>query len=69
VFLASYRLAIAGAPGMTNPAIVPADPEVFGAMLTAFVVDKAFDELTYELDGRPDWVRIPLAGLLGLANG
>jgi maltose alpha-D-glucosyltransferase/alpha-amylase len=66
-FLASYRLAIA--PLMTNPAIVPADAEVFGAMLTAFVVDKAFDELTYELDGRPDWVRIPLAGLLRLANG
>jgi maltose alpha-D-glucosyltransferase/alpha-amylase len=66
-FLASYRLAIA--PLMTNPAIVPADAEVFGAMLTAFVVDKAFDELTYELDGRPDWVRIPLAGLLRLASG
>jgi maltose alpha-D-glucosyltransferase/alpha-amylase len=38
-------------------------------MLTAFVVDRAFDELTYELNNRPDWVRIPLAGLRRLANG
>jgi predicted trehalose synthase len=27
------------------------------------------DELTCELNSRPDWVRIPLAGLLRLASG
>ena len=68
-FLGAYRPAIASAPGMTDPPIVPADDEGFGAMLTAFVVDKAFDELTYELNSRPDWVRIPLAGLMRLASG
>jgi maltose alpha-D-glucosyltransferase/alpha-amylase len=68
-FLGAYRPEIASAPGMTDPAIVPPGDEGFGAMLTAFVVDKAFDELTCELNGRPDWVRVPLTGLLRLASG
>lgn len=28
------------------------------------MLDKAFYELTYELNNRPDWVWLPLAGLL-----
>ena len=28
--------------------------------------EKALYELRYELDNRPDWVGIPLKGLLGL---
>ena len=28
-----------------------------------FEIDKACYELAYELDNRPDWVAIPLAGL------
>jgi predicted trehalose synthase len=28
-----------------------------------FEIDKACYELAYELDNRPDWVEIPLAGL------
>ena len=31
------------------------------------MLDKALYELTYELNNRPDWVRIPLAGLLNLS--
>jgi maltose alpha-D-glucosyltransferase/alpha-amylase len=30
------------------------------------VLDKAFYELHYELNNRPDWVRIPLRGVLSL---
>ena len=33
-------------------------------LLTALTLDKALYELAYELNSRPDWVRIPLAGLL-----
>jgi predicted trehalose synthase len=33
------------------------------ALLSAFVLDKALRELAYELQGRPDWVRVPLAGV------
>ena len=35
-------------------------------LLEAFVLDKAIYELAYELGTRPDWVDIPLDGLLGL---
>ncbi|MEJ5220474.1 MAG: Na/Pi symporter [Tepidiforma sp.] len=33
-------------------------------LLDTFVLDKAFYELGYELDHRPDWAEIPLRGLL-----
>jgi predicted trehalose synthase len=32
-------------------------------MLRSFVVEKALYELAYELNNRPDWVRVPLSGL------
>jgi maltose alpha-D-glucosyltransferase/alpha-amylase len=31
-------------------------------------LQKAFYELRYELNNRPDWVRIPLAGIRALAQ-
>ena len=45
---------------------LPQDPRDFQAALVAYVLDKAFYELGYELNHRPDWVHIPLLGLLGL---
>jgi maltose alpha-D-glucosyltransferase/alpha-amylase len=33
-------------------------------LLELFVLEKAVYELRYEVDNRPDWVGIPLAGLL-----
>jgi maltose alpha-D-glucosyltransferase / alpha-amylase len=59
-FLAAYRRATAGAP------FVPADSASFGALLGLFMLEKAFYELSYELNNRPDWVRIPLRGVLHL---
>lgn len=35
-------------------------------VLDACLLEKALYELRYELNNRPDWVRVPLAGLLGL---
>jgi maltose alpha-D-glucosyltransferase/alpha-amylase len=35
-------------------------------LLTLFELEKAFYELRYELNNRPDWVGIPLAGILSL---
>jgi predicted trehalose synthase len=32
-------------------------------MLDAFLLDKALYEVGYELNHRPDWVRIPLLGI------
>ena len=40
---------------------VPAEPSQRDALLQLFVLDKALYELNYELNNRPDWVRIPLA--------
>ena len=38
--------------------------EAYDVLLRAFTVDKALYELCYELNNRPDWVRIPLIGIL-----
>jgi maltose alpha-D-glucosyltransferase/alpha-amylase len=36
--------------------------------VTLWMLDKALYELNYELNNRPDWLRIPLHGVLGLLN-
>jgi maltose alpha-D-glucosyltransferase / alpha-amylase len=46
--------------------IVPSFAEDFRLILDAYVLDKALYELGYELNNRPDWVRIPLSGILSL---
>ena len=35
-------------------------------LLTVFELEKAVYELRYELDNRPDWVAIPVAGIARL---
>jgi maltose alpha-D-glucosyltransferase/alpha-amylase len=40
--------------------------DAFDLLLQTFIVDKALYELGYELNNRPEWVHIPLAGLLRL---
>ena len=47
---------------------VPAEHSQRDALLRLFVLDKALYELNYELNNRPEWVRIPLRGVLGLMN-
>ena len=44
-------------------ALLPRDAAARGALLSAFTLDKALRELRYELHNRPDWVRVPLAGV------
>jgi maltose alpha-D-glucosyltransferase / alpha-amylase len=61
-FLRGYRTATAGAP------FLPRDADDFDVLLNAFIVDKALYELGYELNNRPDWVHIPLLGLLNLRS-
>ena len=39
------------------------------SLLPLFELQKALYELRYELDNRPDWVGIPLAGILGFIDG
>jgi maltose alpha-D-glucosyltransferase/alpha-amylase len=56
-FLRAYRGAADAA------AFLPPAPESFGALLHGYLLDKALYELQYELDSRPNWIRIPLWGL------
>ena len=55
------------ARGRAGSPLVPPD-EAFSTLLHAFVLDKALYELGYELNHRPDWVRIPLTGILKMAT-
>jgi len=45
---------------------LPARADDVDTLLRAFVLDKALYELGYELNSRPEWVHIPLRGLLRL---
>jgi maltose alpha-D-glucosyltransferase/alpha-amylase len=57
-FLKSYLARAAGNDFLPNTR------DEFRAMLGAYLVEKAVYELNDELNHRPDWVRIPLEGLL-----
>ena len=45
---------------------LPANREELNILLNVYLFDKALYELGYELNNRPDWVRIPLTGILQL---
>jgi maltose alpha-D-glucosyltransferase/alpha-amylase len=47
---------------------VPTDETTFRELLELFLIDKAAYELRYEIAHRPDWVAIPMRGLLDLVN-
>ena len=59
-FLAGYREAVRACPAY------PEDPQAAAGLLRLFELEKAFYELRYELDNRPDWVHVPLGGLLAV---
>jgi maltose alpha-D-glucosyltransferase/alpha-amylase len=59
-FVRSYRETMASKPGLL-PETAQAE-----SLLNAYLLEKALYELLYELNNRPAWVRIPLAGILGL---
>jgi maltose alpha-D-glucosyltransferase/alpha-amylase len=59
-FLRAYHLETQGA------SFVPQRKDDFNVLLEAYLLDKALYELNYELENRPTWVRIPLAGIAAL---
>jgi maltokinase len=46
--------------------LLPASEEATTRLLTIFELEKAVYELRYELDNRPEWVPIPVAGIVRL---
>jgi maltokinase len=61
-FLAGYRATV-------DDALLPAGEEAIARLLAIFELEKAVYELRYELDNRPDWISIPVAGILRLLEG
>jgi maltokinase len=52
--------------GAVDPTLLPAGESNARTLLTIFELEKAVYELRYELNNRPDWVRIPVAGIARL---
>lgn len=65
-FLAAYLARARKEPG--KAVFLPDDPAQLRALLRLHMLDKCAYELGYELNNRPDWVLVPLAGLLSLAD-
>jgi maltokinase len=61
-FLDAYRASPAAA-------VLPTSLETQEQQLTMFELEKAFYELRYELDHRPDWVDIPVESIVRLLEG
>ena len=51
-----------------DSALIPSGPS-FERLLSVFELEKAVYELRYELDNRPSWVQIPVAGIARLLEG
>jgi maltose alpha-D-glucosyltransferase/alpha-amylase len=61
-FLKKYLEVTGGA------SFVPVSADELRTALTGFLLEKALYELGSELEGRLDWVRIPLRGILELVG-
>jgi maltose alpha-D-glucosyltransferase/alpha-amylase len=57
-FLAGYREITA------NQGLWPANRQASVQMLDFFLLEKTFHEIEYELANRPEWLRVPLTGML-----
>jgi len=63
VFLAEYLRTLQGSPLLKG-----SKQEEIATLLDLYRLEKAIYELGYELNNRPDWVRIPLTGILQIVQ-
>ncbi|HVV88037.1 MAG TPA: maltose alpha-D-glucosyltransferase [Kofleriaceae bacterium] len=49
--------------------LLPSTAEEIQLLLDFYMLEKCIYEVGYELDNRPDWLEIPIRGLLALAEG
>jgi len=61
-FLGGYR------ETMRNTRLWPADPHAAEAMINFFLLEKVLYDIEEELSDRPEWLRIPLNGLLRILS-
>jgi predicted trehalose synthase len=57
---------LSGYLATVDPTLLPPGRESMDKLLSVFELEKAVYELRYELNTRPDWVPIPVAGILRL---
>jgi maltose alpha-D-glucosyltransferase/alpha-amylase len=62
IFIDSYLKTVKDAP------FIPAEREEMEMLLRCFILEKAIYELGYELNNRPEWVGIPLKGILHILD-
>jgi predicted trehalose synthase len=60
LFLSAYREALGDSP------VVPRDLNAMVRALAVFELEKAIYELGYEMNNRPDWIWVPLEGVLAI---
>jgi maltose alpha-D-glucosyltransferase/alpha-amylase len=61
-FLRSYIDTVAKTP------LIPKNPIDLAILLNAFLLERALYELWYEINHRPDWVQIPIRGILSILS-
>ena len=59
-FLNAYRAAVGKA------SFVPQDEDAFNRVVAVFELEKAIYELGYEMNNRPDWIWVPVNGILAI---
>jgi maltokinase len=57
---------LAGYHDTVDASLLPPGQQATEQLLAVFELEKAVYELRYELNNRPDWVSIPVAGILRL---
>ncbi|MDA0184483.1 phosphotransferase [Solirubrobacter phytolaccae] len=57
---------LSGYYGAVDGSLLPPGQQAIEQLLAVFELEKAVYELRYELNNRPDWVAIPVAGILRL---
>ena len=60
------RIPVAYLADTRGASFIPRDGEQVAALLELLMIDKALYELDYELNNRPDWLPVPIEGLLRL---
>jgi len=61
-FVETYRAT------MMDRVLWPTDADAANRLLDFFLLEKAYYEIEYELSHRPDWLRVPLAGILRILS-